>query len=143
MAGFSGFEVIKAIDAVVSADATLLAMLGAGTNAGIVSNPQESEPAFPYIVIGDYSASAWDTKDKNGAEVLATIHAWSQSGDPEQCSNILSRLHFLLHNAQLSVASNDFLLILWDGLTDIIKDNSDGLFTYHGVIRFKCITREQ
>lgn len=143
MAGFSGFEVVKAIDGVISVDATLLALLGAGTSAGIVSNPQESEPAFPYIMIGDYTASAFDTKDKHGSEVMATLHVWSQSGDPEECNNILKRLHILLHDVQLTVASNDFLLILWDGLSEIVRDTTDGLLTYHGIIRFRCITREQ
>lgn len=143
MTGFAPYQILQAIDTVLAADATLIAMLGEASSAGIVQNPQEYEPAFPYIVYSDVTAQAFDTDDKKGTEAYVTIDTWSQTGDMEESFSLLGRIHTLLHDQQLSVASNDFLYILWDGLSEVLRDNTDGLFTYHGIIRFKIVTREQ
>lgn len=52
---------------------------------------------FPYIVIGEQNAEAWDTDDTLGADVDATLHVWSRSGGSAETRDILGRVYRILH----------------------------------------------
>jgi|DEB19_MinimDraft_3_1074340.scaffolds.fasta_scaffold00464_3 hypothetical protein len=141
MAAFSAFQIQKAIDAVLVADSTLLALLGSGTSASIVANPVQSNPVFPYVAYGDSLSSEWSTKSKAGAETTIDLHVFSQTGDQEQCAAIMDRLHTLLHFADLTVTGNSIVFIMWDSFATIQIDDTDERITFHGIIRFKAITQ--
>lgn len=141
MSAFSAFQIQKAIDAVLIADATLLAMLGSGTSAGIVANPVQSNPVLPYITYGDPIAIDWGTKSKAGADTTIDLHVFSETGDPEECANIIDRIHTLLHFANLTVSGNALVFIKWDDFSTIQTESTDERITYHGIIRFRAVTQ--
>ena len=141
MSAFSAFQIQKAIDAVLTADATLLAMLGAGTSAGIVANPAQSNPSFPFISYGDPIAVDWGTKSRAGADTTVDLHVFSQTGDPEQCANIIDRIHTLLNFADLTVSGNSLVFIKWDDFSTIQLESTDERITYHGITRFRAVTQ--
>lgn len=145
MAGYSVFEIQKAIDVILTADAPLLALLGTGDSDSIYDNPGQvdfKKVKFPIVVYTGNSAVPFDTKTDNGTEALIDITAWSRSGDKEEVSNITSQIHTLLHNANLTVANNHFILCQWDGAATIDVDDNDELVTYQGIIRFRVLTDE-
>jgi len=145
MGGYSLFEIQKAIDAILSVDTTLLAMLGTGTKASIYDNPSQAlqdNVDFPYIVYASNTAIPFDTKTFNGTEATITISAYSETGDKEEASNIIQRLHTLLHNQDLTVEDNNLVFCLWDGLSMVEPEDDDNLILQHGVIRFRIKTTE-
>lgn len=145
MAGYSVFEIQRAMDAILIADAPLLALLGTGDANSIYDNPGQVDfktVKFPIIVYTGNSATLFDTKTEQGTEALIDITTWSRSGDKEEVSNIKERIHTLLHNANLAVANNHFILCQWDGPSRIIPDDTDELVTFLGLIRFRVLTDE-
>ncbi len=143
MAGFSAFQIQKAIDTVLSNDATLLALLGTSDDDSIYDNTSQTENAiYPYIVYISNTLTPFDSKTFQGSDVTFTIGAYSESGDKEEASNILERIHTLLHNSSLTVDSNDFILCQWDGLSEILVDDRNELILIQGIIRFRILTKE-
>jgi len=144
MSGFSAFEIQTAIDNVLKADAALLALLGNGVDS-IVDNPFQEEKAplvFPILVYSSLESEPFDTKTFNGTDARVLITAYSQNSDKKETSNILKRVHDLLHKATLTVPDNKFVLCRWDGLSDIVRDDSDEGVNFRGDIRFKVLTQE-
>jgi uncharacterized protein YxeA len=143
MAGYSLFEIQKAIDTILIADATLLSLLGTSDENSVYDNPGQITDTviYPYVVYTSNTAVPFDTKTSNGTDATITISAYSKSGDKEEVSSIIKRLHDLLHNAQLTVQDNDSLLCRWDEFSTIEIDDND-LEIYQGSIRFRAITTE-
>lgn len=145
MSGYSAFEIQEAIDVILAGDATLLALLGNGVDS-IVDNPFQEEMSkliFPILVYSTIESSPFDTKTFEGTDASIILTAYSRTSDKEETASILFQVHFLLNHATLTVASNDFVLCRWDGLSDIVRDDSDEGVNFRGDIRFKVITQEQ
>lgn len=146
MAGYSVFEIQKAIDTILIADSTLLALLGTGDADSIYDNPgqvDEINVKYPYVIYGDISMTPFDTKTNNGTEALINIEAWSQSGDKKEVLGIIERLHTLLHNVNLIVENNNFVLCQMDGSPSPVNvADTDELIVYRGIIRFRVLTDE-
>ena len=145
MAGYSAFDVQKAIDAIISSDITLLALLGTGDSDSIYDNPGQvnsDDAEYPFIVYLTNTSIDWSTKTYDGSNITITLATYSRTGDKEEASNILKRLHALLHNATLSVTDNNTVLIQWDGLSEINTDDTDELVTIEGLIRFRILTTQ-
>lgn len=145
MSGYSPFEIQQAIDTILSGDVTLLALLGNGVDS-ILDNPFQAEKAqviFPILVYSSIEAFPFDTKTFNGTDASILITAYSRTGDKEEAASILSQVHTLLNHTTLTVPNNNFVLCRWDGLSDIIRDDSDEGVLFRGDIRFKVITQEQ
>lgn len=58
------------------------------------------ESDFPYTVIGDDTAQAWDTDDTLGKEVTITLHVWSRYRGSKEVKQILGEIYGLLHRAR-------------------------------------------
>lgn len=145
MAGYSVFKIQKAMDVILIADAPLLALLGTGDADSIYDNPGQVDfktVKFPFVVYTGNQATPFDTKTDNGTEALIDITAWSRSGDKQEVSDIISQIHTLLHNVNLAVDNNHFILCQWDGASTIDLDDTDELVNYQGVIRFRVLTDE-
>lgn len=95
----------------------------------------EADSAFPFITIGPFAASNDDTKDDNGAEVVAQVHIWSRS----KSALVWRGLHDAVYDAlqdyrSLSVTGANIVNVLFDGSDDF--DDPDGR-TVHVVMRFR------
>lgn len=89
---------------------------------------------FPYVVIGEDTAVAWDTDDTLGKEITVTLHVWSRSGGMKQTKDIMGEVYDLLNRASLSISGYSVIDCLCE-FTDAFKD-ADGE-TRHGVMRFR------
>jgi|DEB0MinimDraft_4_1074332.scaffolds.fasta_scaffold04339_7 hypothetical protein len=138
---YSILDVQKSVDDILTSDSTLLNLLNDGVNS-ILDNPIKSNTLdFPYIFYSSINSQEWDTQTSTGAECYITISVFSNSGDRLEATTILSRIYTLLHNQDLSVSNNNFVLCRWDGLSEVfIDDNKEGRII-QGVIRFMIITQ--
>ena len=93
-----------------------------------------SGAAYPYVVIGEDTATDWSTKQKHGEEVTSTLHIWSQYRGKAEVKEIASEIQSAMINP----------LSLEDGWQAVsceldmfrILDDPDGI-TKHGVLRFR------
>lgn len=101
--------------------------------------PQATEPeddsAFPYVTIGPFNVSPFDTKLDNGAEVVAQVHIWSRGNSDLAWREIEQAIYNALHKYRpLAVASANVIDCLFESSTD--TDDPDGLTT-HVVMSFR------
>lgn len=92
---------------------------------------------FPYNVIGEGTATQWDTDDSVGSDATVTIHTWSRYRGRKEVKEIQKLIYDALHRYELPVAGSHTVTVEWE-YTDTMLD-PDGL-TRHGVIRFRIIT---
>ena len=144
MSGYSAFEIQKAIDTVLKADAPLLALLGNGADS-ILDNPFAAEIGvglYPVLVYSTIETTPFDTKTFQGTDGSVVLTAYSRSDSKEETAAILKQVHSLLNRATLVIEDNQFVLCRWDALSDIVRDDSDEGINFRGDIRFKVLTQE-
>ena len=95
--------------------------------------------AFPYVTIGEATATDWSTKTSTGQAHTLTLHAWSQSTGRQQAKEILGLVHNALNDQAFAVDGAE-LVLLQHVFSETIAD-PDGRTT-HGVIRFRALTQE-
>lgn len=89
---------------------------------------------FPYVVIGDDTARAWDTDDKTGADVTVTLHVWSRASGFKEVKTILGAIYDRLNRAQLTITGYNVIDCIWE-FSDTMRD-PDGQ-TRHGIARYR------
>ena len=142
MGGFVGNKVQVAIDNILIADSTLIAMLGDGVNS-IIDNPSQADrTVFPFIRYDMISQSNFDSKTFNGSDTTFQISVFSRSGNKSEASDILERVYDLLHNANLAIVDTNTILCRWTGVSDISVDDSVEYLLYRGIIRFNILSTE-
>ena len=92
--------------------------------------------AYPYVVIGEETATNIDTKDKDAHEHTLTIHVWSQYRGRKEIKNIMSSVYTLLHNASITVSGASLVNIRHEFENTLTE--ADGI-TRHGVRRFRAV----
>ena len=92
--------------------------------------------AYPYVVIGEETATNIDTKDKDAHEHTLTIHVWSQYRGRKKIKNIMSSVYTTLHNASITVSGASLVNIRHEFENTLTE--ADGI-TRHGVMRFRVV----
>lgn len=92
--------------------------------------------AYPYVVIGEETATNIDTKDKEAHEHTLTIHVWSQYRGRKEIKNIMSSVYTTLHNASITVSGASLVNIRHEFENTLTE--ADGI-TRHGVMRFRVV----
>ncbi len=92
--------------------------------------------AYPYVVIGEETATNIDTKDKDAHEHTLTIHVWSQYRGRKEIKNIMSSVYTTLHNASITVSGASLVNIRHEFENTLTE--ADGI-TRHGVMRFRAV----
>ena len=92
--------------------------------------------AYPYVVIGEETATNIDTKDKEAHEHTLTIHVWSQYRGRKEIKNIMSSVYTTLHNASITVSGASLVNIRHEFENTLTE--ADGI-TRHGVMRFRIV----
>ena len=57
------------------------------------------DDSFPYVVVSDADTTPWDTDDKRGAFVDATLRVYSRYKGRKQVNEILDSMYAALHRA--------------------------------------------
>ena len=92
--------------------------------------------AYPYLVIGEETATNIDTKDKEAHEHTLTFHVWSQYRGRKEIKNIMSQIYTALHNSDITVSGATLVNIRHEFENTLLE--SDGI-TRHGVMRFRAV----
>lgn len=100
--------------------------------------PQDA--AFPYCVIGEESATQWDTDTELGFDATFNVHTWSRYRGRLQAKQIMDRVYQALHRYELPVADAHVVTVEFD-FADTLLD-PDGL-TRHGVQRFRVLFNQE
>jgi len=111
----------------------------AHTNYKVFDENPENE-LYPYVVMGEITASDWSDKFEDGMEVYSTIHVWSQYHGRKEADLMADGLLQALTSSPLDLAPNfRAALDALDGY-NLIAD-LDGI-TRHGILRFKYLIEE-
>lgn len=92
--------------------------------------------AFPYVVIGNDTARAWDTDDTLGADTTLTLHVWSRAPGFKECKTIMGQIYDLLNRADLTGAGHRVVDCLFDFSETMLDGDGE---TRHGVARYRMI----
>jgi hypothetical protein len=128
MPNFSHDALQTAIYQRLTADTTL---------AGLVTGIYDQAPqgtVFPYVTLGDSTATDRSTNTTAGTEFDLKLHAWSREGGRKQAAGILQEIYSLLHHASFAVTGQSLISIRYEASTITLE--SDG-WTYQGIIMFK------
>ena len=98
--------------------------------------PQDS--TYPYVVIGEDTALAWDTKDTDGHEFTITVHVWTRGKGRKAAKDLMEQVYDALHHQQLAGVG---LVVLRCEYAETTPDEDDTGTYYHGVLRFRALTR--
>lgn len=112
--------------------------------SGVISCPvyddtpflPEGQPrsGFPYVVIGNDTAIAWDTDDTLGKELTLTIHIWSRSPGQRETKIIMGEVYDELHRATISKSGYNVVDCLCEFTESMVDPDGE---TRHGVMRFR------
>ena len=133
MSADSSWELQQAIYNALTGDSTLMALI-----TGVHDHVPQGA-AFPYVTIGESTARDWSAVGIVGVEATLILHAWSRARGRKEVKQILSEIHRVLHDADVTVPGHH-LLYLRFVFARTTRD-PDGA-THHGVSRFRAITDE-
>ena len=125
-----------AIHDALAGDAPLATLLG---GARVYDEPP-SNPAFPYVTLGEARVSDFSTGTEPGQEHQLTLHAWSRQGGHKEAHLVAGALLQALDDASLTLADHR-LINLRFALADVRRE-TDGR-TYHALVRFRAVTEAQ
>jgi len=129
----SSWALQKAIHVQLSADAGLLAVLGAPR----IFDDVPRSPTFPYITYGGSTVRDWSTGTDDGHEHALTLHAWSQGAGRKPVHELLGALEAALDQQGLALDGHR-LITLRHEFSDVRRE-ADGE-TWHGVLRLRATT---
>lgn len=139
-----------AVYALLRADSGLAAVLAEDPDAGSPSRPsvfdhvpQASTPEdatrFPYVVVGESTATEFDTDDIDGQESTLTLHVYDSYRGRKRVQAALDAIYNALHEAQLTLTGQACVLCYWE-FSQVLPE--DGPKSQHAVTRFRIITQE-
>tara|TARA_Y100001937_G_C7119468_1_gene331866 strand:+ start:714 stop:1124 length:411 start_codon:yes stop_codon:yes gene_type:complete len=94
---------------------------------------------YPYIRIGEETATDVSVKDKDLFEHTLTIHIWSQYRGNRDIKGIMKQVHDTLHDSSLSVTGAAMVNMRQEFQTTLLEN--DGI-TRHGVMRFRAVVSD-
>jgi hypothetical protein len=115
------------------------ALLADDALVGMVEGVYDHVPAktaYPYVTIGDMRATDVSAVETQLVQMQCALHLYSRERGRKEISTIMQRLHDLLHDTQLSMASYSMIRMHYAGSQ--IAQERDGL-TYHGQMRFEVM----
>ena len=138
----ASWELQKAINALLTADATLATLLG-GTVRLYDAVPENAE--LPYIEFGGAGILEWgtdpaDDRSGDGEEHTLTFHVWSSYEGKKEVSLVQRRMHELLHDKTSLDLDGHTLVNLRFLMSDTVRD-PDGQ-AFHGISQFRAVTEE-
>lgn len=91
---------------------------------------------YPYVVIGEETATNNGTKTLDGVEHTLTLHAWSQYRGRREIKEIMQSVYEKLHNTAITVTGASLVNIRQEFSNTL--EEQDGI-TRHGVMRFRAV----
>lgn len=135
MSADSQWPLQQTVHTALSGDVTLQGFLG---NPARIYDHVPQDATFPYLVMGEATAGAFDTKTEDGMEQRLSLHIWSRYRGLKETKEIMAAVIAVLDQASLVVAGHVLVLLRLDSSATFL--DPDGL-TRHGVQRFRAVTQ--
>ena len=94
---------------------------------------------YPYVVIGDDTATNISAKDKDIHEHTLNIHIWSQYRGRRDIKEIMGQIYTALNDISYSVSGALGINLKHEFDTTIVE--GDGI-TRHGIMRFRAVVSD-
>lgn len=98
----------------------------------------EDDTRFPYVALGEFTASEFDTDDTDGQETTITLHVWDRREGRQRAKQVLDAVYDALHDQTLSIAGQVAVLCLWE-FAESVPDTDPRV--QHLVSRFRILTQ--
>lgn len=124
----------------LSGYAALTALIGGNKVYDFV--PESAQP--PYVVIGDDTATDWDTKSKHGWEFTVTVHCWDfERAGRKSVKAILGAIFDALHQQEANVTVTGYALVqirreFQQTFQETAVEGASDRF-WHGVARYRAV----
>ena len=147
----SGENVLQiAVVNALRADSTIQSLLGEHPYGGSPSVPYvaefieqgadaASESVFPYVVVGDTTATEFDTDDVDGQEHTLTLHIWDRYRGRTRCRQVADAIYSALHGVSITVSGRVTVYCYWE-FSESIPDPDVKL--QHLVTRYRIVTMD-
>ena len=99
--------------------------------------------AMPYVVIGHLTETPDDLHDREGSDVTATLHIWSDATGTRETNEILAAMDAALHHRRLVVDGVHCWSVVRE-FTEILRDQDveTGRPLRHAVTRYRIGLQE-
>lgn len=94
----------------------------------------EDGSAFPFVTIGPFTPTPWNTDDTKGVTVLADVGVWSRSNSDLARRSISDDVYDALDRYQLSITGANTVDCLFENMVEL--DDPDGVTT-HSILTFR------
>ena len=129
----AAYEVHKAMKTLLTADTQLTGLV-----QGIYDEAPES-PVFPYVIVGDITASVDNMFRLDGRDMTATVHIFSQYEGFKEAYEIQDRIEAVLNHANLPLDTLEPILCQFE-FSAALRD-PDGI-TRHVPVRFRVMVSQ-
>jgi hypothetical protein len=107
-----------------------------GVATGIYDHAPQTA-TFPYVVVGDDTAVAFNTHSSVGGDHTVTVHTWSRERGRAQTKTMLRHIYDALNRYALTVSGATMIDCQCEHEQSFLDE--DGL-TRHGVARYRVLT---
>lgn len=119
MTGFALQAVQQALYTKLTSDGVLMGMI-----SGVYDAPPQ-QAVVPYVVIGDGQASVEPCTTYDVTECQMEIQVWTTASGRKASLAILSRIHGLLHQGNISISGGTLVrIVVSRGETQVEPDNN-------------------
>lgn len=132
MTGFAIDELQSAVFAALNSDQDILQKINA------VWDEADAGAPYPYITMGDGSASDMSGKTESLSEHIFETHIWSDASGRMETKEIMTLVHSTLHLKPLNLTSQKLIYIRFLDAEDRRETTANNVL-YHGVVRFKAM----
>lgn len=94
---------------------------------------------FPYVVIGDDTASRWDADDMLGADITITLHFWSRYEGWKEIKSLMGEVYDILHRGDLTLTGYNQVNCVWEFSTTVPEATQ----YRHGTQRYRLILTKE
>lgn len=99
------------------------------------ASESEDDSVYPFVTIGPFNVTPFDTKIDNGGTVVVQVHIWSRGNSDLAWRAIEEQVYNALHKyTDLAVTGANLIDCLFESSTD--TDDPDGLTT-HVIMSFR------
>lgn len=104
--------------------------------------PDTQERSYPFVVMADHTARAWDTDSDEGLELVVTIDSWSQYVGNAEVKSMMDTIRAELNHVDLVLQETGLHCILVELVSEqVLTDPGDGL-TRHGIQEFRLLVEQ-
>lgn len=130
---FPLLEVQTAVYDALTGDATLTALVN-----GVFDHVPEGTD-YPYVELGEATATAENSHDRTGKDQVLTLHVWSDHHGYSEALNIAARIAVLLEHQALTL-TNDHHVYTQFEFAQTLRDPDPAV--RHVPVRFRIVTEE-